>query len=323
MIFLMAFPKQLIGIVRTQLLLDKQTVLVTGANGQVGSNICRVFKSSFNVIGFSSRELDVCDASAINKIFDAVRPDIVVNAAAYTKVDDAEINIDLADLTNVNAAKHLCNACLDHKCLLVHFSTDYVFDGTETSRNSEEDQTNPLNTYGRSKLAGDCHIIENADRYLIFRLAWVYDHAGTNFPKKILQAAAVKDHLTVVDDQIGTPTSGDFIAKIVHQLIVTADVGDNQRFNNLYNLVPNGEASRFEFAVSVLSRAEAMGFDLKCRAKDVIPVKSSHLVQPAKRPSRVVLDNRKIQRELGISFAPWDSCIDGFLEQMRRHNDRV
>ena len=302
---------------------DKQTVLVTGANGQLGSNICRIFDGAFDVIGFSSSELDVGVSSAIHKIFDVFRPDIVINAAAYTKVDDAEINSELADRANFHAAKHLCDACLKHNSLLLHFSTDYVFDGVLNRPYSEEDQTNPLNAYGRSKLSGDHYIIENANQYLIFRLAWVYDHAGTNFPKKILQAATVKDQLTVVDDQTGTPTWADFIATTVHQLITSEDASNNPRHNNLYNLVPNGAASWFEFAVRLLSRAEAMGFDLKCTARDILPVKSSGLSQPAKRPARVVLDNSKIQRALGTSFAQWDSYIEGFLQQMRRHNDRL
>ena len=302
---------------------DKQTVLVTGANGQLGSSICRIFDGAFDVIGFSSRELDVGEASAIHKIFDVVRPDIVINAAAYTKVDDAENNSELVNQTNFHAVTHLCDACLSHKSSLVHFSTDYVFDGEATRPYSEEDQTNPLNAYGRSKLLGDHYIVENADQYLIFRLAWVYDHAGTNFPKKIMQAAKVKDQLTVVEDQIGTPTSADFIAKTLHQLIIAEDADINQKYNNLYNLVPNGAASWFEFAVRLLSRAESMGFDLKCKAGDVIPIKSSSLSQLAKRPARVVLDNSKIQRALGTSFALWDTYIDGFLEQMRRHNDRI
>ena len=297
---------------------DKQTVLVTGANGQVGSNICRVFNGAFDVIRFSSRELDVSDASAIRKIFDVVRPDIVVNAAAYTKVDDAEINTDLADRTNVYAVKNLCDACSDHKSLLVQFSTDYVFDGVASCRYSEEDRANPLNAYGRSKLLGDQYIIENADRHLIFRLAWVYDHAGINFPNKILQAAKAKSRLKVVDDQIGTPTSADFIAKTVHQFITSEGASDKRRSNNLFNLVPNGEASWFDFAVSLLSRADVLGFDLKCKAKDVTPIKSSSLTQAAKRPQSVVLDNRKIQQELGIRFAPWDAYIDVFLKNLRR-----
>ena len=131
---------------------DKQTVLVTGANGQLGSNICRIFDGAFDVIGFSSRELDIGEASAIHKTFDMVRPDIVINAAAYTKVDEAEIKSELADRTNFHAVTHLCHACLSHKSLLVHFSTDYVFDGEATRRYGEEDWTNPLNAYGRSKL---------------------------------------------------------------------------------------------------------------------------------------------------------------------------
>jgi dTDP-4-dehydrorhamnose reductase len=302
---------------------DRQTVLVTGANGQVGRSICRAFGDTFNVVGFSSRELDIGEASSITKNFDKVKPDIVVNAAAYTKVDDAETNRDLADRTNYHAVKHLCDACLSHNSLLLHFSTDYVFDGVETRLCSEEDHANPLNAYGRSKLAGDNYIIENANQYLIFRLAWVYEHVGINFPNKILQAAKVKDRLTVVDDQIGTPTSADFIAKTVHQFITSENASDKRRLDNLYNLVPDGEASWFDFAICLLSRADALGFDLKCKAKDVIPVKSSELSQLANRPARVVLDNSKIQRELGISFAPWDCYIDGFLGQMRRQNDRL
>ena len=302
---------------------DRQTVLVTGANGQVGRNICSVFDGSFNVIGLSSLELDVGEAAATHKIFDKVRPDIVINAAAYTKVDDAEANSSLADRTNFHAVRHLCDTCLKHNCLLVHFSTDYVFDGEATRPYSEGDQTNPLNAYGRSKLAGDNYIIENSKQYLIFRLAWVYDHADVNFPSKILHAAKVKDRLKVVDDQIGTPTSAEFVAKNVHQLITTGGADKNQRYNNVYNLVPNGEASWFDFAIRLLSRADALGFNLKCKAEDVMPIKSSHLAQPAKRPQRVVLDNRKIQQELGIRFALWDAYIDDFLEQLRRQNENI
>jgi dTDP-4-dehydrorhamnose reductase len=301
----------------------KERVLVTGANGQVGRSICSVFDDSFDVVGFSSSELDVGDAAEIEKIFDLVRPDIVINAAAYTKVDDAEIYSDLAERTNFHAVKYLCDACLNHNSLLVHFSTDYVFDGTKAAPYREEDSANPLNAYGRYKLAGDHYIIENAHQYLIFRLAWVYDNSGTNFPKKILQAAKVKDQLTVVDDQIGTPTSADFIAHTVHQFISAKDTNGYLGFNGLYNLVPNGAASWFEFAVQLLSRAEAVGFDLQCKANDVIPIKSSHLSQPAKRPQRVVLDNQKIQQALGIRFAPWDTYVDGFLEQLRRQNDKI
>ena len=302
---------------------DRQTVLVTGANGQVGRNICRVFDSSYDVIGLSSRELDIGEASAIQKAFDKVRPDIVINAAAYTKVDDAEINSDLADRTNFHAVKYLCDECLNHNSLLLHFSTDYVFDGVTTRLCREEDHTNPLNAYGRSKLAGDNYIIENANQYLIFRLAWVYDHAGINFPKKILQAAKFQDQITVVDDQIGTPTSADFIAKTVHQFVTSEDISEKRNLDNLFNLVPDGEASWFDFAVCLLSRADALGYDLKCKAKDVMPIKSSYLNQPAKRPRSVVLNNQKIQQELGIKFAPWDAYIDGFLEQLGRHNECI
>ena len=140
----------------------KQTVLVTGASGQVGRNICKVFDESFDVVGFSSHALDVGDAAAIQKIFDVVKPDIVINAAAFTKVDDAETNSDLAERTNFHAVKYLCDACLSHNSLLVHFSTDYVFDGMASRPYVEEDQANPLNTYGQSKLAGDHFIVENS-----------------------------------------------------------------------------------------------------------------------------------------------------------------
>ena len=172
-------------------------------------------------------------------------------------------------------------------------------------------------------MRGDQYIIENASQYLIFRLAWVYDHSSTNFPKKIIQAAKVKDRLTVVDDQIGTPTSADFIADTVHQFITEKNTSNKLGFNDLYNLVPNGAASWFEFAVCLLSRAEFKGFDLRCKAKDVIPIKSLHLSQAAERPQRVVLNNQKIQQTLGIRFSQWDAYIDDFLERLRQQNEKI
>jgi dTDP-4-dehydrorhamnose reductase len=294
----------------------KQRVLITGANGQVGKKIAKQFATSFDVIGFSSHALDIRVPALIDKVFDTVRPDIVINAAAYTKVDEAESNVLVANEINFHAVRHLCNAAQRHCSLVVHFSTDYVFDGLARRAYTEDDIPNPVNAYGLSKHAGDNHIIKNTNNYIIFRLAWVYDEDGINFPVKIIKAAMMKDQLKVVDDQFGTPSSADFISQTVYQCIKKRDINKKSKSSELFNLVPNGNTSWFEFAVYILKQAEFLGFKLRCRAENVIPVKSKHLSQPAKRPPRVLLDNRKIQLNHGIKFAPWQACADHFVKHM-------
>jgi len=297
---------------------NKKKILITGSSGQVGAKIGKVLSAHFDVLGLSRNDLDVASHSSLQKVFKSFEPNIVINAAAYTKVDEAENNQNLAKAINYSAVKSLSELCAANSSFLIHFSTDYVFDGSMKRPCSENDQTNPLNVYGQTKLAGDNHIIKHAQKYAIFRLAWVYDDHGINFPRKILNAAKTNSRIKVVNDQVGTPTSADFISRAVFKFIANIDSisGDNGKW--LLNLVPNGCASWFEFAAYLLACAEEAGIELKCKSKDLIPVSTSQINQLATRPSKVILANDKIQRIIGTEFADWRVGANKFIQQVNR-----
>jgi dTDP-4-dehydrorhamnose reductase len=297
---------------------NRQKILITGGSGQVGAKICKVLSPYFDVLGLSRNDLDVGSYSSLKKVFKSFEPNIVINAAAYTKVDEAEKNQNLSIAVNYLAVKSLSELCAANSSFLIHFSTDYVFDGSMEHPCSENDQTNPLNVYGQTKLAGDNHIIKHAQKYAIFRLAWVYDNHGMNFPKKILNAAKINSHIKVVNDQFGTPTSADFISEAVFKFIANIDLMGSDNGKWLLNLVPNGCASWFEFAAYLLAGAEKAGIELKCKSKDLIPVSTSQINQLAPRPSKVILANDKIQGLIGTEFADWRVGADKFIQQMNR-----
>lgn len=304
-------------------MLNGQRILITGASGQVGRRVGKVLSQHFEVVSLTRQELDIGSQTSIKKAFEKFAPDIVINAAAYTKVDEAECNQELAAAINYSAVKSLCKSCSENNSFLIHFSTDYVFDGLMASPYNENVIAKPLNFYGRSKLAGDNYITKNAHNYAIFRLAWVYDEMGLNFPVKILNAAKVNDHLKVVDDQIGTPTSADFISKVVCQFVMRECSTLSLNHQNIYNLVPNGSSSWFEFAKFLLDHAEKVGFKLKCKSKDVIPLKTSQISQLAKRPKKVILANEKIQKFLGTEFADWQFGAEKFIRQIKRCSNEI
>ncbi len=291
-------------------------VLITGAGGQVGHKINKALSPYFEVLGLSKNDLDVTSHLSLKKAFKSFKPNMVINAAAYTKVDEAERNEKIATDINVSAVKLLAELCAANNSFLIHFSTDYVFDGSMSRSYSENDPTNPLNVYGQTKLAGDDHIIKYAQKYAIFRLAWVYDDLGVNFPKKILNAAKINDRLKVVNDQFGTPTSAEFISKVVLKFINQTDLQSLGNHKGIFNLVPNGCSSWFEFAAYLLKNAEKAGIKLNCKSKDLIPVSTNQINQLARRPRRVKLSNSKIQKVIGTEFADWRLGADKFIQQI-------
>lgn len=293
-----------------------QKILITGAGGQVGQKVHKTLSPYFEVLALSRNELDVTSYFSLKKVFKSFKPDIVINAAAYTKVDEAERNEKIATEVNFSAVKLLNELCAANNSFMIHFSTDYVFDGSIARSYGESDRTNPLNVYGQTKLAADNHLIQHAQKYAIFRLAWVYDDLGVNFPKKILKAAKNNDHIKVVNDQFGTPTSAKFISKVVLKFIEQIDLQNCINYNGLFNLVPNGCSSWFEFAAYLLSSAEKIGIELSCKSKDLIPVSTNHIHQLALRPRKVTLANDKIQKLIGTEFADWRIGVDTFVKQI-------
>ena len=228
----------------------------------------------------------------------------------------------MAEAVNSEAVKNLALNCNLNGSLLIHFSTDYVFDGENRGTYTEQSHPSPLNAYGKSKLLGDQFIVKNSENYLIFRLAWVFDSIGTNFPKKILNAARSKESLSVVSDQFGTPTSATFIAGSLFKFIEKHYQVNNVSFRNTYNLVPNGTASWYDFAVYLVTKLEEAGQTLCCSSQSINAISSDQITQLARRPAAVHLDNTQIQKELGTKFADWKFYVDDFLsDYLERCNE--
>ena len=262
-------------------------VLITGAGGQVGRELVEVF-ADHDVTGFDHRTLDVADRDAVLGAVTSIRPDVIINSAAYTAVDACETETDTAWAINAMAVRHLADGARRVGARVCHLSTDYVFDGTKPDPYVEWDQPNPASMYGRSKLGGE---LELSPDDTIVRTSWVCGFHGGNMVKTILRLAGEHDTLSFVDDQRGHPTFADDLASVVHRLVVDRRPG-------LFHVTNQGAVSWFEFAQAVL---EAAGLD----PQRVSPVATADLkpARPAPRPANSVLDNAAL-RLSGVPLAP-------------------
>ena len=253
-------------------------ILITGSNGMLGQDLEKVLKDNHELILTTSKTLDITDKNYTLEFIRDVKPDVVINSAAYTDVDGCEENQDLAYAVNGEGVKNLALACKEVDCPLVHVSTDYVFDGSAREPIAEDGEIGPISVYGKSKLKGEEAIQEILDKYFIVRTAWLYGINGKNFPKTMLELAESHDEITVVYDEVGTPTYTPDLAYGISQLIETDYYG-------IYHLTNSGSCSWCEFARYIFKIAER---DVK-----VIPVTASEFSRPAPRPSYSVLKNEK------------------------------
>lgn len=280
-------------------------ILLTGKTGQVGSELIAALAPLGPVIACDRNALDLADPDAIVTKVHEVRPEIIVNAAAYTAVDRAESEPELAMAVNGTAPGILAAEAARVGALLVHYSTDYVFDGTKQGAYDEDDVPNPLNVYGRSKLAGERAIQASGANYLILRTSWVYGATGKNFLVTIRQLAAVRDVIKVVDDQTGAPTwcrdiataTGAILARINSATSVQADA-----IKNIYNLSAQGSASWYEFAAVILAHIPATSAKPKA---ELIPIPTSDYPAAARRPPNSILNQDKLRRTFGIELPHW------------------
>jgi len=242
-----------------------------------------------------------------------VAPHIVVNAAAYTQVDDAERQSALAWLVNAEAVDVLARTCAQIDAVMVHYSTDYVFDGTKQTAYSEADPVRPLNAYGRSKAEGERLLRQAHGRHLIFRTSWVYALRGRNFPATILRLARERDALEVVDDQWGAPTSAELIADVT--ALCLAQIGNARSLPlfGTYNLTASSVVSWFECARYILMQAEGRGLALRCRANGVAPIASAARVTPAARPRNSRLDCSKLERAFKLQMPHWRHHLERWV----------
>ena len=271
-------------------------ILLTGKTGQVGHELQRTLAPLGEVIAVDRAGLDLANQEALRRTLRKLRPDIIVNAAAYTAVDRAEDEAQLAHAGNAIAPGVMAEEARELGALLVHYSTDYVFDGSKAGAYREDDATNPLNVYGRSKLAGEQAIIASGCRHLIFRTSWVYGLRGKNFLRTMQALAAQRQELRVVSDQIGAPTWSRLIAEAT-ALAVRQDAP-----SGLYHLSSGGSTSWHGFAQAILA---AQGW-----AGTLHAIPASDYPTPAQRPANSRLDHTKLGAALGLALPDWRLALE-------------
>jgi dTDP-4-dehydrorhamnose reductase len=274
-------------------------ILLTGRNGQVGWELARLLPTMGELVSTGRSALDLADAEAIRRVVRAAKPQLVVNAAAYTAVDKAESEPELAMRINGTAPGVLAEEAKRLGALLVHYSTDYVFDGTKVGAYVEDDTPNPLSVYGRTKLAGERAIRDSGCRHLILRTSWVYGPRGKNFFLTIARKASAGERLRVVADQRGVPTTSAFLADKTLALLA-------KDANGLLHLVPAGETTWYDFAREIVH--------LTGSSSEVQPIKTGEFVVAARRPANSVLDNRKATAILGTPLPDWRTLVRGVRE---------
>lgn len=290
-------------------------VLITGANGQLGSQIYRILETGVSelgqidyqykhaeIIALDSEKLDITSVDSVKKSLFEIKPSIVINAAAYTKVDDCEENYELAFKVNSLGARNLAMACETIGAKLIHISTDYIFSGDGTVPYKEFDTPVPVSVYGKTKLMGEEYVKDFCSRYFIIRTAWLYGYNGKNFVKTIMKAGREKGYLEVVEDQRGNPTNVEDLAYHILKLALTEEYG-------IYHCTGKGECSWYDFACKILEYSK-----INCI---VTPIRSDKLTRAAKRPSYSSLDNIMLRYTVGDEMREWREALKHFILKAR------
>jgi len=278
-------------------------ILITGVNGQVGSALKKTLYEN-ELISLSRADCDFTNIEEIRKILDDYLPDLIINPAAYTGVDQAEDESELAFKINSDAPRVIAERAKELNIPLIHFSTDYVFDGNNTHSYSESEVTKPLGIYGKSKLAGEEKIQEIGGKFYIFRTSWVYSNIGRNFFLTMKQLCSNSNIIKVVNDQIGVPTSASFIANQIKKIIPHLSSNNT----GVYHLVPDNFCSWFDFAKHIIKNIDPH-YDMK----KLIPISSNDYPAKVKRPQRSVLNNNKVKKTFMLDFASWDEYFKRFI----------
>lgn len=288
-------------------------IAVVGADGQVGQELQRVLPALGELHLLNRQTLDLSQPDTIAETLERLQPHIIVNAAAYTAVDKAESEPQLAHTINAIAPTQLAKVAQSLQAQLLHISTDYVFDGTKGSPYQPQDSTHPMSVYGQSKLAGEQGIQEHCDRYWILRTAWVYGSYGkSNFVKTMLRLGADRTELKVVADQVGTPTWAKSIADAIAALINTLE-SSSPASSGIYHFTNSGVASWYDFAIAIFEEAYSLGIPLK--VDQVLPITTADYPTPAQRPSYSILSLREIVPILGSPPLHWRTALRLMLKE--------
>lgn len=292
-------------------------ILLFGKNGQLGWELQRSLAPLGELIALGTNDQPCADFTRPSDVAATVRalaPDVIVNAAAYTAVDKAESEPQAASVVNAVTPGVLAEAAAGLRAWLVHYSTDYVFDGTGSTPWREDDPVAPLNEYGRSKLAGEENIRASGCRHLIFRTSWVYAVRGGNFARTMLKLAQERDTLNVIDDQYGAPTGADLLADITAHALRSALA--RPELAGTYHVAPAGETTWHGYACHVIERARAMGVPVKVAADAIQAVPTSAFPTAAQRPANSRLNTRKLRTAFGLHLPEWQAGVNRMLTEI-------
>lgn len=296
-------------------------ILITGCNGQLGSQIINILNQGKSELGYTNdsyknvdilgtdvQELDICNLNDVKTYVLREKPDVVINPAAYTNVDACEENKDIAFKVNGIGARNLAIACEEVGAKLIHISTDYVFEGNGSEPYREYDLTNPQSMYGKTKHIGEEYVKQFCSRYFIVRTAWLYGYNGNNFVKTIIKIATNNDEIKVVDDQRGNPTNAEDLAHHILKLALTEEYG-------IYHCTGEGECSWHDFACKIVEYA-----GIKCK---VNPCTTEEFPRPAKRPEYSSLDNMMLRCTVGNEMRNWEDALKAFIENITSDIDKM
>lgn len=296
-------------------------ILILGAGGQLGQELQASFSGAGDVIAHKRDTVDLANEQAVRRAIQDASPDVILNAAAYTAVDRAESEAEPAMAINGVAPGIMAEEAQRAKALLVHYSTDYVFDGSKDGPWLETDMPSPLSVYGRSKLAGEEAIRKSGGRYLIFRTSWVYGPIGHNFLLTMLRLAKDRDQIRVVDDQYGSPTSTAELAKATRTIVdglLSGRLGATEDWAGVYHMTCAGSVSWCGFARAIFSASARNGG----RVPTVMPISSAEYRTPAMRPHNSVLSSEKLHAAFGVRLAHWEAALQPVMERLRENEKK-
>jgi dTDP-4-dehydrorhamnose reductase len=290
-------------------------IVLLGPNGQLGWELRRALAPLGQVVALDrSQGADLADPQALAALVRSQAPQVIVNAAAYTAVDKAEGDTAACERVNAEAPARLAQLAEEQGALLVHYSTDYVFDGSGSTPRGEDAATGPLSVYGRTKLEGEQAIRTSACRHLILRTSWVYAARGGNFAKTMLRLAAERDQLKVINDQIGAPTGADLLADVSAHMIRFTLV--RPELGGLYHLVAGGETSWHAYARHVIEFARARGSAVRVAPDQILPITTAEYPTPARRPLNSRLSTAKLQQAFGLTLPAWQAGVERMLTEI-------
>jgi len=293
-------------------------LLLLGSNGQLGWELQRSLSPISQIFACDHSTVDFSDPDSLKKLVRQYRPEVIVNAAAYTEVDKAESNAEKAFLVNSKAVDILAKEAKILDAWLIHYSTDYIFDGKKNSSYNEEDKASPISVYGKSKLQGESAIIGSKCKYLIFRTSWLYSTYGNNFVKTVLRIAKEKSELRVVCDQIGAPTSAELVADVTSLCLYRINQKNfsSKDISGIYHLTSSGQTSWYDFAKYIIIEAQKLGAVLLAEPENIIAIKAFEYPFSAKRPANSLLNSQKLCKTFNLYLPSWEIHANRVIKEL-------